>query len=107
MTRPAHLLLSALAALVLSSCAGVSFDRDSSTSGNFVSSGLALTVLSFDFPKSAVNIARENASDARQPNMVVHETTVFPYLGPLDILLDIIGVRYARVTGTWGFKPDA
>ena len=48
-------------------------------------------------------IARENASDANLANMVVQETTVFPYLGPFDFLFDIIGIRFARVTGTWGF----
>ena len=26
-----------------------------------------------------------------------------PYLGPFDWLLDIVGIRYARISGTWGF----
>jgi len=96
----------ALAALCLCSCASVEFSRDTETSGTFVSTGWALTILSHDMPQSALNIARENASDARQPNMVVEEATVTPYLGRFDVLLDIICVRHARVSGTWGFRPE-
>ncbi|MEM7307370.1 MAG: hypothetical protein AAF682_11900 [Planctomycetota bacterium] len=95
-----------LVAVALSACAAVEFDRDSETSGSFVSTGWSVTVFSHDLPKSALNIARENASDARQPNMVVEDTVVIPHFGPLDFLLDIISVRYARVTGTWGFPPE-
>lgn len=98
--------LACLLALVASSCASVEFSRDTETSGTFVSTGWAFTIFSHDIPKSALNIARENASDARQPNMVVEEATVTPYLGPFDVLLDIIGVRHARVSGTWGFRPQ-
>ena len=99
------LALACLAALA-GSCASVEFHRDTETSGTFVSSGWAFTIVSHDIPKSALNIARENASDARQPNMVVEEATVTPYLGVFDVLLDIIGVRHARVSGTWGFRPE-
>jgi len=56
--------------------------------------------------KGAMDIARENASDARQPNSVITEATVWPYLGWFDWLLDIVGVRYASVSGTWGFPPE-
>jgi hypothetical protein len=90
---------------LLSSCASVEFKRDSQTSGTFVSTGWSFTILSYDLPKGALKIARENASDARQPNMVVTDATVVPYLGPFDVLLDIISIRYARVIGTWGFPP--
>jgi len=48
-------------------------------------------------------IARENASDANLANMEVDKSSVFPYFGPLDWVLDILGVRYARISGTWGF----
>jgi len=96
------LLLAALC-LSLSACAHLSFQRRTETSGTFTSNGVAFTIFSFDIPKGALMIARENASDANLANMVVQETTVFPYLGPFDFLLDIIGIRYARVTGTWGF----
>jgi hypothetical protein len=68
---------------------------------------VAVTLISFDLPKGAMLIARENVSDANLANMVVTETKVIPYLGPLDFLLDIIGVRWARVKGTWGAAPNA
>ena len=96
------LVLPAVLLLGSSSCADLSFQRDTETSGRFESTGMAVTLLSFDLPKGALMIARENASDANLPNMVVTETTVFPYLGPFDWLLDIIGLRYARVRGTFG-----
>lgn len=91
-------------AAALTGCAGVSFERATETSGTFSSYGIALTILSVDFPKGAMLIARENASDANLANMEVEESSVFPYLGPLDFLLDIIGIRYARISGTWGFS---
>ncbi len=98
--------LTVLVAVAACSCASVEFKRDTETSGTFVSTGWAFTFFSHDIPKSALNIARENASDARQPNMVVEEATVTPYLGWFDVLFDIIGVRHARVSGTLGFRPD-
>jgi|SoiMethySBSTD1v2_1073268.scaffolds.fasta_scaffold3315155_1 hypothetical protein len=104
--RTARALAACLLALAASSCASVEFHRDTETSGTFVSTGWAFTIFSHDIPKSALNIARENASDARQPNMVVQEAVVTPYLGPFDVLLDIISVRHARVSGTWGFRPN-
>ena len=97
--------LVALAASASLACAHLSFERDTATSGTFESSGLAVTLVSFDLPKGAMLIARENASDANLANMVVTETYVVPYLGPFDWILDIVGVRYARVRGTWGAKP--
>lgn len=94
-----------LACLVLgsSSCAKLSFQRRSQTSGTFTSTGFSLTILSVDLPKQALDIARENASDSELSNLEIQDAVVFPYLGPLDFLLDIIGVRWARVRGTWGF----
>ncbi|MEO0651575.1 MAG: hypothetical protein AAFZ65_12945 [Planctomycetota bacterium] len=109
---PLHRLLSdrrvplaVAVALTVSSCASVSFTRETETSGRFESSGIAFTLLSFDFPKRAIDIARENASDSRQPNMQVDHEWIFPNLGPFDWLLDIIGIRYAKVSGSWGFAP--
>lgn len=95
----------ALALLACASCASVEFRRDSTTSGTFVSTGWSFTILSYDIPKGALKIARENASDARQPNMIVEDAVVIPHLGRFDVLLDILSVRYARVSGTWGFPP--
>lgn len=100
-------LVLAIASLVLGSCASISFQRDTQTSGTFESTGVAVTLVSFDLPKGALLIARENVSDANLANMVVTETTVIPYLGPMDWLLDIIGVRWARVRGTFGVAPQA
>jgi len=85
-------------------CSSLKFERTSESSGTFVSKGVALTVFSIDIPKSALNIARENASDANLPNMEVSEAVVTPHLGWFDWLFDIIGIRRARIEGTWGFQ---
>ncbi len=106
MPAPKRLLLAALLVAGTASCASVSFERETLTSGTFESTGLAFTILSIDLPKSAIDIARENASDARQPNTQITEAKVIPYLGWFDWLLDIVGVRYAKVSGTWGFEPE-
>lgn len=104
--KTAKLAAWAFALCSLTSCASVEFQRDTTTSGTFTSSGIALTLLSIDLPKAAIDIARENASDARQPNTQITDATVWPYLGWFDWLLDIVGVRYATVSGTWGFPPE-
>jgi hypothetical protein len=106
-TRPRTRWLPALALAALASCANLTFERDTATSGTFESTGMAVTLLSFDLPKGAMLIARENASDANLANMIVTETKVVPYLGVFDWVLDIIGVRWARVRGTWGVAPPA
>jgi hypothetical protein len=89
-------------ALLCVSCSSLAFERETRTSGTFRSSGVAVTLLSWDLPDSALNIARENAADARLANLKVERTRVFPDLGPVDWLLDIVGVRYARISGSWG-----
>ena len=94
---PRHRFAAVLLLATLTSCAGVKFTRETETSGRFRSSGLAFTILSYDFPKRAIDIARENASDSRQANLVVERQRVFPYLGPLDWIFDIISVRFARI----------
>lgn len=103
--RPERSCAAALLCLA-ASCASVTFERTSETSGTFESSGLAFTLLSIDIPKSALNIARENAADANLPNMEVQEARVRPYLGWGDWLLDIIGIRKAYIRGTWGFDGE-
>lgn len=97
---PAALL--ALAALA-PGCASIEFTRDTQTSGRFVSKGWAFTFLSWDLPQSALDIARENASDSGYTNLQVTEASVWPYLGFFDDLLDILSVRRAKIEGTWGF----
>lgn len=99
-------LLGALILAVTSACASVEFTRDTETSGHFVSKGLAFTILSWDVPKGALLIAQENMSDARQPNVQVDDISVWPYWGSFDWILDIISVRSATISGTWGFPGD-
>ncbi len=112
-SAPRHRLIrsAASAALVAlaaasSGCGSLSFERTSDTSGTFSSSGVAFTIFSIDLPKGAQLIARENASDANLANMEVTSTVTFPYLGPLDWILDIISFRYSRIEGTWGYAPN-
>jgi hypothetical protein len=105
--------LAGLSAVALSACASVSFERHTATSGTFKSSGWSITILQMDFPKGALSVARENASDANMANMVVENVTQIPSWPPLDWLFDIFSIRYASVSGTWGFtgqenqSPDA
>lgn len=93
----------AAASLLLASCASVSLDRRTQTSGTFKSTGIAVTILGWDLPKRAIDIARDNASDTGLTNMQVEHATVRPYWGWFDWIFDIIGVRFASVSGTWGY----
>lgn len=107
MPRPPKLLLLLAACALASACTSLKFTRDTETSGRFRATGWSFTILSIDLPKHALDTARENVADARRPNMVVEETTVIPHFGPFwDFLNDIIGIRYARITGRYGFEPD-
>jgi hypothetical protein len=90
------------AVLSLSACASVEFKRATPTSGTFRSTGLAFTLLSIDFPREAMQIARENTVDAGQANLAVTYSRVTPDLGWWNWILDIISVRYAVLEGTWG-----
>lgn len=92
--------------LSLGSCASVTFDRRTQTSGTFHSTGVAITILKWDLPKRAIDIARDNASDAGLVNMQVEHATVTPYLGWFDWILDILSVRFASVSGTWGYDGE-
>ena len=98
--------LAVAALLACCSCASVKFTRDTETSGHFVSSGWAFTIFSIDLPRGAVQIARENASDAGLANMQVEGSGVYPDLGWFNWVLDIISVRKGVVRGTWGFTGD-
>ncbi|MBI5362403.1 MAG: hypothetical protein HZA53_04430 [Planctomycetes bacterium] len=101
--RAPTLAACAAAMLLASACSSLEFKRDTQTSGTFTSCGWAFTILSFDIPKTAEQIARENASDANLANTQVTDVLVVPWLGPLDWIFDILGVRYCRIDGTWGF----
>jgi hypothetical protein len=105
-TQRTRAACAALALATLASCASIEITRDTQTSGRFVSKGFAVTLFSVDIPKAALNIARDNASDARMTNTQVTHVTVTPYLGWFDWLLDIVGVRWASVRGTWGFSGE-
>ena len=106
-SRAAALLSITLAVGIgLASCSSVNFERETESSGTFNATGWSFTLFSVDLPKSALNIARENASDANLPNTVVSEVTSGPYLGIFDFLLEIVCVRYARIEGTWGFSGN-
>jgi hypothetical protein len=101
--RLARWVSSVVLASALAACSSLSFERNTATSGTFSSTGWSLTILSVDFPKGALLIARENASDANLANMVVESVTVVPYLGGFDWIFEFFCIRFARVSGTWGF----
>ena len=104
--RPAHALLLVAPLLGAASCASIEITRDTQTSGKFVSTGVAFTILSIDIPRPALNIARDNASDARLTNVQVRDVKTTPDWGWWDWVLDIISVRWVRVRGTWGFTGN-
>jgi len=87
-----------------SGCSSLSFQRKTETSGTFSSSGWAVTMLAVDIPKSALQIARENASDSNLANMQVEKVLIVPDLGGFNWILDIFSIRFARIQGTWGFS---
>lgn len=95
-----------LVTVTAASCASVSFDRRTQTSGTFHSTGVSLTILGWDLPKRAIDIARDNASDAGLVNMQVEHASVTPYFGWFDWVLDIVSVRFATVRGTWGYDGE-
>ncbi len=104
--QPARCLLAGAVALTLAGCASIELTRETQSSGSFVSKGFAFTIASIDIPRPALLIARDNAADARLTNMRVTHSSVTPDLGWWDWLLDIIGVRWAKIEGTWGFSGE-
>lgn len=98
--------MSVVLALSLGACGSLSIERRTETSGTFESTGWAVTIFSIDIPKSSKDIARENASDSRLTNLRIDVNRTTPYLGWFDWLLDIVGVRYTKISGTWGFPDD-
>lgn len=95
-------LLALCAPLVLAGCASLSVEPTDEGSGTFRSSAVSFTFLGRDFPQSALLLARANASDSQLPNLVVNEERVFPYFWRFDFLLDILSLRWASVSGTYG-----
>jgi len=88
--------------LLCSACANLDFKATDARGGTFTSTAMALTFLGNDYPQSALLLARANASDSQLPNLVVTKEHVFPYFWKLDFLLDILSVRWASVSGTYG-----
>ncbi len=82
------------------------FTRDTQTSGHFEASASSFTILSWDLPMAALDIARENVSDARRPNLRIEEASVRPDWGRYNWILDIISVRKAVIRGSWGFEGE-
>ena len=86
----------------LASCSNFKPVRTSETGGTFVSKGRSLTFLSWDMPRSALQIAQENVADSGRPNVIVTSTHVTDW-GWFDWILEILGSRGAQVRGTWGY----
>lgn len=97
-----RLALGVILGLLVSSCASLHFEPVDGARGTFRSRALAFTFLGKDYPQSALLLARANASDSGLPAMEVEEEHVFPYFWKMDFLLDLISVRYASVSGTYG-----
>ena len=77
--------------------------KDTETSGTFTSSARSITFLSWEIPRSAIQIAHENAADAGLPNIEATSVKATDW-GWFDWILEIVGTRSARVTGTWGHR---
>lgn len=90
--------------LAFTSCASLDVTRDTETSGTFRSSGRSFTLLSWDMPRSAAQIAHSNVADTGLPNIEVTRASVTDW-GWFDWILEIVGVRSANVRGTWGYRP--
>ena len=97
-----HALVLGLALILCSACTSLKFKRTGPDHGTFTSSATTFTFLSFDVPGPARDLAMGNAADSARPNLLIESDVIVPYLGWFDWIFDIIGVRYARVTGTWG-----
>lgn len=104
--RSVRVLAAACLLFACASCSSLSFQRETETSGTYRATGWSFTFLTWDFPKQAIDIVRENVSDANLANMEVTQTVKAPDLGWFNWLLEIISVRYAKLSGTWGFRGD-
>ena len=87
-------------------CASIEVTRTTQTSGHFESKATSFMIFWWDVPRSALDIARDNAADARLSNVVVNEAYERPHFGWFDWIYQILGVRWATVSGTWGFDGE-
>lgn len=92
----------ALSLVALNACASLDIEPIDAGSGTFRSTAVSFTFLGNDFPQGAILLARANASDTRLPNLVVTKERIFPYFWKLDFLLDVLCLRWASVSGTYG-----
>ena len=112
MSRPAPSKVLAPLALALclaaasSSCASIEVTRNTQTSGRFESKAFSVMVLWYHIPRRALDIARDNAADARLTNVEVTEAYETPHFGWFDWMYRFLGVRWAKVRGTWGFPGE-
>jgi hypothetical protein len=100
--RWASTLLLLSCTLGTSACASLQVDPKNANAGTFRSTAVSFTFLGFDYPQSAILVARANAADSQLANLVVEEERIFPYFWRLDFLLDIVSFRWAKVSGTYG-----
>lgn len=83
-------------------------NRETETSGRFDSTARSWTILSWDFPKDAELIARENISDARLTNVRIEAIDRRPdWIWWLAWIPELLWSPSCRITGTWGFPPAA
>ena len=94
-------LAAAVALLVGAGCASVDFDRTTATSGTFRSSARSFTILSWEIPRPALQVAHENAADSGLPQLRVTSERA-THWGWWDWVLEILSTRSATVRGTWG-----
>ncbi len=96
-----------LGLLLCTACSGLKVSRATQTSGTFESKGVNLNLLWYEIPQSALDIARENAANSRLTNIQVTDAIVYPHWGPwFDWLYQLVGVRFAKIEGTWGFPGE-
>jgi len=98
----ARLAIGVLLGFLGSSCASLDFEPTDAGRGTFKSRAVAFTFLGQDFPQSAILLARANASDSGLPAMEVESEFIFPYFWKLDFVLDVLSVRYASISGSYG-----
>ena len=108
-TAPRRIVWALMLPLALAagtSCASIEVTRRTQTSGRFESKATSLLIFWFDVPREALDIARDNAADARLSNARVTEAYVRPHFGWFDWVYQFLGVRWATVSGTWGFEGE-
>ena len=89
----------------LASCASLTIERETETSGTFRSTARTYTILGWDIPRRATQVAHENIADASLPNVRATKVRATDW-GWFEWVLEIISTRSASVEGTWGYSGD-